>query len=96
MRLALGAVLTLCALSVAAQDYPTRSVRVVVPFEAGGALDAIARIITPKLTEAWGQQVLVENRAGAGGNIGAQAAARSKPDGYTLFVNTPAFAVNPD
>jgi len=83
------------ASTASAQDYPARSVRVIVPFEAGGALDAIARIITPKLSEAWGQQVIVENRAGAGGNIGAQAAARSKADGYTLFVNTPSFAVNP-
>jgi tripartite-type tricarboxylate transporter receptor subunit TctC len=86
----------LCALAPAlAQQYPARPVRVVVPFEAGGALDAIARVITPALSEGWGQQVIVENRAGAGGNIGAQAAARSKPDGYTLFVNTPSFAVNP-
>src|SRR5689334_8163924 len=71
--------LVLCFSSAAAQDYPARSVRVIVPFEAGGALDAIARIITPRLSEAWGQQVMVENRAGAGGNIGAQAAARSIP-----------------
>ena len=85
----------LCFSNAAAQDYPARSVRVIVPFEAGGALDAIARIIAPRLSDAWGQQVIVENRAGAGGNIGAQAAARSKPDGYTLFVNTPSFAVNP-
>jgi tripartite-type tricarboxylate transporter receptor subunit TctC len=95
MRRWLVIAVALCTSSAVAQDYPARSVRVIVPFEAGGALDAIARIITPKLSEAWGQQVLVENRAGAGGSIGAQAAARSKPDGYTLFVNTPSFAVNP-
>ena len=88
--------LVLCAAgSVIAQDYPARPVRIIVPFEVGGTLDAIARHLTPRLTESWGQQVIVENRAGAGGNIGAQAAARAKPDGYTLFVNTPAFAVNP-
>ena len=80
---------------VAAQDYPARPLKIIVPFEVGGTLDTIARVLTPKLTEAWGQQVIVENRAGAGGNIGAQAAARSRADGYTLFVNTPAFAVNP-
>ncbi len=95
MRAWIAFILVLFASDTIAQDYPTRSVRIIVPFEAGGALDAIARIITPKLTETWGQQVLVDNRAGAGGNIGAQAAARAKPDGYTLFVNTPAFAVNP-
>jgi tripartite-type tricarboxylate transporter receptor subunit TctC len=86
--------LAVSAGSAFAQDYPLRPVRVIVPFEVGGTLDAIARHLTPKLSEAWAQQVIVENRAGAGGNIGAQAAARSKPDGYTLFVNTPAFAVN--
>lgn len=86
--------LAVIAGSALAQDYPARPVRIIVPFEAGGTLDAIARHLTPKLSETWGQQVIVENRAGAGGNIGAQAAARSKADGYTLFVNTPAFAVN--
>ena len=86
--------LAIVGCSAVAQDYPLRPVRVIVPFEAGGTLDAIARHLTPKLSETWSQQVIVENRAGAGGNIGAQVAARSKPDGYTLFVNTPAFAVN--
>lgn len=80
---------------VFAQSYPTSQVRVIVPFGAGGTLDTVARVITPKLSEAWRQQVIIENRAGAGGNIGAEAAARSKADGYTLFVNTPAFAVSP-
>jgi len=80
---------------VCAQTFPTSPVRVIVPFAVGGTLDLVARVITPKLSETWGQQVIVENRAGAGGNIGAEAAARSKPDGHTLFVNTPAFAVNP-
>jgi tripartite-type tricarboxylate transporter receptor subunit TctC len=74
--------------------YPARPVRVIVPFEVGGTLDAIARYLTQKLSEAWNQQGVVENRAGASGNLGAQAAARSKPDGYTLFVSSPAFAVN--
>lgn len=80
---------------VFAQSYPTSQVRVIVPFGAGGTLDTVARVITPKLSETWKQQVIIENRAGAGGNIGAEAAARSKADGYTLFVNTPAFAVSP-
>ncbi|MBI3043348.1 MAG: tripartite tricarboxylate transporter substrate binding protein [Betaproteobacteria bacterium] len=78
-----------------AQEYPASPVRVIVPFQTGGTLDTITRLITPKLTEAWKQQMVIDNRAGAGGNIGAQLAARAKPDGYTLFVNTPAFAVNP-
>ena len=91
----LRAALLLCtAGSLPAQEYPSKPVKVIVPFEVGGTLDAVARLIAPKLTEAWGQQVIVENRAGAGGDIGAQAAARSRPDGYTVFVNTPSFAVN--
>ena len=93
-RARLMLLLAVSAGSAFAQDYPSRPVRVIVPFEVGGTLDAIARHLTPKLSATWTQQVIVENRAGAGGNIGAQAAARSKPDGYTLFVNTPAFAVN--
>ncbi len=78
----------------AAQDYPSRSVRLVIAFSAGGAIDVLGRILALKLTEAWGQSVLVENRAGGGGNIGAAAAAQSAPDGLTLHLGAQSLAVN--
>jgi tripartite-type tricarboxylate transporter receptor subunit TctC len=71
--------------AAAAQTYPTKPVRYVVPFPAGGSPDIIARLITERFTKTWGQQVLVENRTGAGGTVGAAYAAKSAPDGYTLF-----------
>jgi len=73
--------------AAAAQDaYPARTVTVIVPQAPGGANDAIARIVTQKLTEQTGQQFIVDNRTGAGGNIGTAAAAKAKPDGYTLLL----------
>jgi len=72
------------ARSARAQAWPTRHVRVIVPFVPGGATDVIARVMGNRLSEAWRQQVVVENRSGAGANIGAQAAALSDPDRYTL------------
>ena len=71
-----------------AQSYPAKSVRVVVPFSAGGATDIVARVIGQKLGEAWGQQVVIDNRAGAGGNIGGELVAKAAPDGYTLFMTS--------
>jgi tripartite-type tricarboxylate transporter receptor subunit TctC len=69
---------------VAAQDYPSRPVRMVVPFPAGSASDFLARVLGQKLSEQWGQQVVVDNRPGAGGLIGGTVVARSSPDGYTI------------
>src|SRR5712671_648597 len=69
----------------AAQDYPTRSVKIIVPFPAGGTADAMPRLVADFLTRKWGHPVLVDNRTGAAGNIGAEAAFRSDPDGYTLL-----------
>ena len=66
--------------------YPTRPIRLLVPFAPGGSGDAIARIITPKLTEAMGQQWVVDNRGGAAGNIAAETVARAAPDGHTVFL----------
>jgi tripartite-type tricarboxylate transporter receptor subunit TctC len=78
----------------AAQNWPDKSVRMVVAFGAGGTLDTLARIVAGKLSEMWGQQVVVENRAGAGGNIGAAQASQAAPDGYTLHFGAQTLAVN--
>src|SRR5438876_12336796 len=71
-----------------AQSFPANPVRLVVAFPAGGGVDIVARLLSPKLAEAWGQQVIVDNRAGASGVIGTEFAARSAPDGHTLFIGT--------
>jgi len=71
-----------------AQAYPAKPVKIIVPFSAGGATDIVTRLVGQKLGEVWGQTVVVENRAGAAGNIGAAEAAKSPPDGYTLFMTT--------
>jgi tripartite-type tricarboxylate transporter receptor subunit TctC len=71
-----------------AQSYPAKPIRIIVPFPAGGTADIMARVVGQKMTETWGPQVVVDNRAGAGGNIAAEQAAKSAPDGYTLFLCT--------
>ena len=78
-----------CRGRVAAQDYPDRTVKIIVPFPAGGTADAMPRIVADWLSRKWGQPVIIENRAGAGGNVGAEAAYKSEPDGYTLFASPP-------
>ena len=84
------------AAQVAPAAYPAKPLRMIVPFTPGGPADAVARPIAQGLTERLGQQVIVDYRPGAGGNIGAELAAKSPPDGYTLFVTTPGIlAVNP-
>src|SRR6266446_141853 len=85
--------LALCAALLAAptcaqQSYPQKPIRYIVPFPAGGIADVFARIIGGRLTESWGQPVVVENRAGAGGNIGAELVAKSAPDGYTILMGS--------
>ena len=75
--------------SAMAQTYPSRPVKIVVPFPAGGSNDIVARVLAQKLTERNGQSFFVENRGGAGGNIGAEAVASSEPDGYTLLLTAP-------
>ena len=83
------------AAGAAAQNYPARPLRLIVPSSPGGGTDISARIIAPKLSEYLGQQVVVENRPGAGTMIGGEAAARSAPDGYTLLMGVSTLAINP-
>src|SRR5687767_10519400 len=83
------------AAPAAAQTYPTKPVRVVVPFAPGGATDIIARLVTTKMTEVWKQSVIVESRPGAGTVVGTEAVARAAPDGYTLGFVVTAHVINP-
>ena len=94
-----GAACASFALAVAgnavAQAYPDKPIRIVAPFAAGGSVDIVARIIAQDLTEAWGQPVTIDNRTGASGMIGADQVAKSKPDGYTLLVNSSIHVIVP-
>src|SRR5207302_11060734 len=92
---ALAAIFT-GALPCAAQDYPTRPITLVVPFPAGGGNDALARAVAEKMSRTLGQQVVVENRGGAGGTIATRAVAKTAPDGYTILLTyTGTLAINP-
>lgn len=94
IRTALAVVLALAA-CVAGAQYPNKPVRVIVPFLAGGSADTLARTVAPKLSTAWGQPIVVENRGGAGGNVGAEIVAKAPGDGYTLlFTPPPPLAIN--
>src|SRR3954451_5450632 len=77
-----------------AQTYPARFVRLIVPFPPGGAVDNAARIIAARLSEMWGQQMVIENRPGAGGNIAALAVLNAEPDGYTVYICSIGHAIN--
>jgi tripartite-type tricarboxylate transporter receptor subunit TctC len=87
--LAVGAAAKLSVLPARAQDYPARVVRIIVPYPAGGTADVMPRILADWLSRKWGQSVIVEDRTGAGGNIGAEVVAKSAPDGYTLLASPP-------
>jgi len=86
---ALALALVAAAVPVQAQDYPARTVKIIVPFPAGGTADVMPRIIADWLSRKWGQTVIIENRTGAGGNVGAEVAAKADPDGYTLLSAPP-------
>ena len=81
--------------SIPREQYPNRTVRIIVPYSIGGGTDIITRVVTQKLSEMWGQQIVVDNRAGGGTVIGTQLAANAAADGYTLFVSAPSFVINP-
>ncbi|MEA2906322.1 MAG: hypothetical protein QOI12_3709 [Alphaproteobacteria bacterium] len=89
-----GAVALGAASAAGAQTYPGKPVRIVIAFPAGGSIDTLGRILAQKLSDDWGQTVVVENRPGAGGNLGAAAAAQAAPDGYTLHLGAQTLGVN--
>src|SRR3954470_3054327 len=96
MRIAVVLSLFLWIAQAPAQTYPEKPVRLIVPFSAGSAVDTLARIPGQKLSELWGQQVLVDNRVGANGTIGTEAAAKAPADGYTLLLaNDAGLATSP-
>ena len=88
LALAVIALAHFALMPACAQGYPAKPVRLVVPWAAGGTTDILGRILGQKMSEKWGQPVLVENRGGAAGNIGTEAVVRSPPDGYTLVLGT--------
>ena len=95
MRKLIGLALALFAAHALAQGYPNKPVHVVISFTAGSATDIVGRLVSAKLAEYWGQPVVPENRAGAGGSIGSALVAKAAPDGYTLLINSNAHSVNP-
>jgi len=88
LRLALFSIYFACACTVHAQNYPAKPIRMVVPWPPGGTTDILGRVLGQKLSESFGQPVVIDNRGGAAGNIGSEAAAKSPPDGYTLLLGT--------
>ena len=95
MKTILKLALVFLAGSAFAQSYPSKPIRIAVAFPPGGPVDIIARLVGPKLSESLGQQVVVENRVGASGNVATVEVARSAPDGYTLLAHSSAYVVNP-
>lgn len=95
IRIASVILFSLAALSAAAQTFPSRPVTIIVPYPPGGLIDLVARIIQPNMQAELGQSVLVENRSGAGGNVGAEAVVRAASDGYTLLLGNPSLGISP-
>jgi len=90
-----GVLMAIAGTTAAQQDYPNKPIRFIVPFPPGGSTDPIARLIGQKLTESWGQQVIVDNRPGGNTIIGTEALAKSPPDGYTMLTATSTFVISP-
>ena len=90
-----SALLLAASAAAHAADFPAKPARIVVPIGAGSSMDIVGRVLAQKLTEVWGQSVIVDNRAGAGGNIGADLVAKSAPDGYTILFASSSFAIAP-
>jgi tripartite-type tricarboxylate transporter receptor subunit TctC len=95
MRRVAALLLFLASTLAGAQDWPSRPVRLILPFPPGGGTDILGRLIAERLSASLGQPVVTENRGGAGGNVGAEAAARSAPDGYTIVLVAPSLAISP-
>ncbi|MGH8672902.1 MAG: Bug family tripartite tricarboxylate transporter substrate binding protein, partial [Burkholderiales bacterium] len=95
LRTLLAAALALASTAALAQDWPTKPVRFIVPYPPGGGTDVIARIVQQRMSEAIGQTIVIENRGGAGGAVGTEAAAKSTPDGYTFLFTLSSHTINP-
>src|SRR5258708_3153250 len=87
-NMAFAAALLVAGAGPSFAEYPDRAIQIVVPYTPGGTVDLLARMLGPRLTAAWGQPVVILNRPGAGGSVGAEVVAKSAPDGYTLFIST--------
>ena len=94
MRILMLLALLVLPFEARAQNFPDRAVRFIVPYPPAGGNDIVARLVGQKLSELWGQPVLIENRPGAGGNIGLEQAGRAAPDGYTLLISNNSFTIN--
>ncbi|MGE0557281.1 MAG: Bug family tripartite tricarboxylate transporter substrate binding protein [Burkholderiales bacterium] len=94
-KIAVAAALAAALSPVAAQNYPTKTIRMVIPFAAGGNTDIIGRIFAPKMAEIIGQQIIIDNRGGAGGTIGTEVVKRAAPDGYTILMASAGHTINP-
>ena len=93
LTFAIAAAFFMCPGASWAQSFPNKPIRFVVPFSPGGGTDTLARILAQKMSESWGQSVVIENRTGAGGTIGAAIVAKATPDGHTLLVHSPGFVI---
>ena len=90
-----GLLFVITAYAAQAQNYPVKAIRIIAPFTAGGPVDIAARILAQKMTESWGQQIVVENRVGASGTIGGDLVAKAAPDGYTVLLTASAHVIVP-